>query len=105
MWATVVSGVPDVLYYLPQRSGGIECLHVEQRQQVDEMEHHPYVTFYLQQRFLFAATFLFAAPFYLQQLFLFPAPFFILQQPFLFAATFLFAPRSFFYLQQPFLFV
>ena len=35
-----VSGVPDVLYYLPQRSGGIECLHIVQREQVDEMEHH-----------------------------------------------------------------
>ena len=35
-----VSGVPDVLYYLPQRSGGIECLHIVQRQQVDEMEQH-----------------------------------------------------------------
>ena len=34
------SGVPDVLHYLPQRSGGIECLHIVQRQQVDEMEHH-----------------------------------------------------------------
>ena len=33
-----VSGVPDVLYYLPQRSGGIECLQIVQRQQVDEME-------------------------------------------------------------------
>ena len=35
-----VSSVPDVLYYLPQRSRGIECLHVVQRKQVDEMEHH-----------------------------------------------------------------
>ena len=28
------------MYYLPQRLGGIECLHIVQRQQVDEMEHH-----------------------------------------------------------------
>lgn len=38
---TTVSGVPDVLYYLPQQSGGIECLHIGQRQQVDEKEHGP----------------------------------------------------------------
>lgn len=35
-----VSGVPDVLYHLPQRSSGIECMHVVQKDQIDEMKQH-----------------------------------------------------------------
>lgn len=35
-----VSGVPDVLYHLPQRSGGTECMHVVQKEQIEEMKQH-----------------------------------------------------------------
>jgi hypothetical protein len=33
-----VSGIPDVMYYLPERSGGIDCKYAVTEQKVQEME-------------------------------------------------------------------
>ena len=33
-----VSGIPDVMYYLPERSGGIDCKHAVTEQNIQEME-------------------------------------------------------------------
>lgn len=35
-----MSGVPNILYYLPERSGGIECKCVVQNQHIEEMEQN-----------------------------------------------------------------
>ena len=37
---STVSGIPDVLYFLPERFGAVECKRRVRIQQIDEMEQH-----------------------------------------------------------------
>ena len=35
-----VSGIPDVMFFLPQQLGAVDCKHMVSMQKIEEMEHH-----------------------------------------------------------------